>query len=289
MAKKEKLQLTEEQWNFINKKKLKNRNYADSLLSLWYRIEFYMKRYGYCDKTNKYFEKRLGLKPSSVKRYLDDLEKLGLIMRVRMGASERKLFAIRPKIEEKTVEDFGNKNASKTSFEPHNEPHIEPLYNKENKILNCENNLRVIVSNESLILEQEKLNQITEELKEKYPVEIVAEALRIYLFKKLEQKIYSVSKYIEGTCKNLIRNKKSRINKIHKRRKREELAELQQQKFEQMAEDKAQREENEDSLIKMFKEMAEDRAKRVTEIINLIGDYDWMNDDTLQFNLYANT
>ena len=44
MAKKEKLQLTEEQWNFINKKKLKNRNYADSLLSLWYRIEFYMKR-----------------------------------------------------------------------------------------------------------------------------------------------------------------------------------------------------------------------------------------------------
>ena len=52
-------------------------------------------------KTNKYFEKRLGLKPSSVKRYLDDLIKLGLVMRVRMGASERKLFAIRPKIEEK--------------------------------------------------------------------------------------------------------------------------------------------------------------------------------------------
>ena len=128
-----------------------------------------------------------------------------------------------------------------------------------------------------------------EEVKEKYPVEIVAEALRIYLFKKLEQKIYSVSKYIEGICKNLIRNKKSRIRKIYKRRKREELAELQQQKFEQMAEDKAQREENEDSLIKMFREMAEDRAKRLTEISNLIGDYDWMNDDTLQFNLYTNT
>ena len=289
MAKKEKLQLTEEQWDFINKKKLKNRNYADSLLSLWYRIEFYMKRYGYCDKTNKYFEKRLGLKPSSVKRYIDDLIKLGLVMRVRMGASERKLFAIRPKIEEKLTEDFGNKNASKTSIEPHNEPHIEPLYNKENKILNCENNLRVIVSNESLNLEQEELNKITEELKEKYPVEIVAEALRIYLFKKLEQKIYSVGKYIEGICKNLIRNKKSRINKIHKRRKREELAELQQQKFEQMAQDKADREANEDSLIKMFKEMAEQKAQRVTEISNLIGDYDWMNDDTLQFDLHANT
>ena len=132
-------------------------------------------------------------------------------------------------------------------------------------------------------LEQEELNKITEELKEKYPTEIVAEALRIYLFKKLEQKIYSVSKYIEGTCKNLIRNKKSRINKIHKRRKREELAELQQQKFEQMAEDKAQREENEDSLIKMFREMAQDRAKRVTQISNLIGDYDWMNDKILNF------
>ena len=126
-------------------------------------------------------------------------------------------------------------------------------------------------------------------MKEKYPVEIVAEALRIYLFKKLEQKIYSVGKYIEGICKNLIRNKKSRIRKIHKRRKREELAELQQQKFEQMAEQKAQREANEDSLIKMFKEMAEQKAQRVTQISNLIGDYDWMNDDTLQFDLYANT
>ena len=89
MSKKEKVQLTEEQWDFINKKKLKNRNYADSLLALWYRIEFYMKRYGFCDKTNKYFEKRLGLKPSSVKRYIDDLIKLGLVMRVRMGAGER--------------------------------------------------------------------------------------------------------------------------------------------------------------------------------------------------------
>ena len=103
-----------------------------------------------------------------------------------MGASERKLFTIRPKIEEKSAEDFGNKNASKTSIEPHNEPHIEPLYNKENKILNYENNLRVIVSNESLNSDEEKLNKITEELKEKYPTEIVAEALRIYLFKKLE-------------------------------------------------------------------------------------------------------
>ena len=136
---------------------------------------------------------------------------------------------------------------------------------------------------------EERVPQYLEELKEKYPVEIVAEALRIYLFKKLEQKIYSVGKYIEGTCKNLIRNKKSRIRKIHKRRKREELAELQQQKFEQMAEDKAQREENEDSVIKMFKEMAEQKAQRVTQISNLIGNYDWMNDDNLQFDLYANT
>ena len=56
-----------------------------------------------------------------------------------------------------------------------------------------------------------------------------------------------------------------------------------------MAQDKAQREENEDSVIKMFREMAEQKAQRVREISNLIGDYDWMNDDTLQFDLYANT
>ena len=39
----------------------------------------------------------------------------------------------------------------------------------------------------------------------------------------------------------------------------------------------------------MFREMAEQKAQRVTQISNLIGDYDWMNDDTLQFDLYANT
>lgn len=274
-----KLQLTKEQWNYLNTKKNKK-----TILATFYKIEFLQQAQGYCDYTYPELAKMLKIGVSTLKRCITELQNLGLLIKTKAHFWDKKLVAVRPKIEEK----LNVENIEKSTSEPLSGPTSGLIYINSNKILKYKK-ISNIVSNESLTSDEEKLNKITEELKEKYPVEIVAEALRIYLFKKLEQKIYSVSKYIEGTCKNLIRNKKSRIRKIHKRRKKEELAELQEQKFEQMAQDKAQREANEDSLIKMFKEMAEDRAKRVTEIINLIGDYDWMNDDNLQFDLYANT
>ena len=285
----QKLQLTKEQSDAINQKRYKNK-----LFALWYRIAFLQDTHGYCSETNPELAKKLGISKRSIASYINELEDLGLIKRVKTDYWHRRLYAIRPnlkdeKIEEKQALENANKLVDNSILETENTDVCTTnctetctIYINNSKNLNYKNNLSNIVSNESL-------NQITEELKEKYPTEIVAEALRIYLFKKLEQKIYSVFKYIEGICKNLIRNKKSRIRKIHKRRKREELAELQQQKFEQMAQDKAEREANEDSVIKMFREMAEDRAKRVREISNLIGDYDWINDDTLQFELYANT
>lgn len=274
-----KLNLTEEQWNYLNTKKNKK-----TILATFYKIEFLQQGQGYCDYTYPELAKMLKIGVSTLKRCITELQNLGLLIKTKAHFWDKKLVAVRPKIEEKSNVE----NIEKSTSEPLSGPTSGLIYINSNKILKYKK-ISNIVSNESLNLEQEELNKITEELKEKYPVEIVAEALRIYLFKKLEQKIYSVGKYIEGTCKNLIRNKKSRINKIHKRRKREELAELQQQKFEQMAEQKAQREANEDSLMTMFREMAEDRAKRVTEISNLVGDYDWMNDDNLQFDLYANT
>nr|DAI52382.1 MAG TPA: dissimilatory sulfite reductase D [Caudoviricetes sp.] len=251
MAKKEKLQLTEEQWNFINKKKLKNRNYADSLLSLWYRIEFYMKRYGFCDKTNKYFEKRLGLKPSSVKRYIDDLIKLGLVMRVRMGASERKLFAIRPKIEEKLTEDFGNKNASKTSFEPHNEPHIEPLYNKDIKSSNL---------NLSKVCIKETKNELSEMdieiLKCEYEEDIVMKSLHIFENAKNQKEIFNPLNYLKGICKKLLRNQKALARRIAKK---EKLEREQQRKFEEMAQNRTEQ--------PLYQPIPDDYY------------YDWMNDE----------
>ena len=197
-------------------------------------------------------------------------------MRVRMGASERKLFAIRPKIEEKPTEEIGNENVLENSSKTSSDLVSEPIYNKDNKIMNYENNLLFCnVSNESLS-ESEALTLVTEELKKKYPVEIVAEALRIYLFKKMEQKIYSVEKYIIGICKNLIKNKKSRIRKIYKRRKREEFEEQQQQKFKQMAQDKAEREQ--DSNYVMFNEMTTARYERMNVQITDDMYFDWMNE-----------
>lgn len=286
-----KLQLTKEQSDAINQKRYKNK-----LFALWYRIAFLQDTHGYCSETNPELAKKLGISKRSIASYINELEDLGLIKRVKADYWHRRLYAIRPnlkeeKIEEKQVLENANKVVDNSNLETENTDVCTTnctetctIYINNSKYLNYENNLSDnIVSNESLTSDEEKLNKITEELKEKYPVEIVAEALRIYLFKKLEQKIYSVGKYIEGTCKNLIRNKKSRIRKIYKRRKREEFEEQQQQKLEQMAQDKAEREANEESVIKMFREMAEDRAKRVTQISNLIGDYDWMNDDTLQF------
>ena len=278
-----KLQLTTEQSDAINQKRYKNK-----LFALWYRIAFLQDTYGYCSETNPELAKKLGISKRSIASYINELEDLGLIKRVKADYWHRRLYAIRPnlkdeKIEEKQVLENANKAVDNSNLETENTDVCTTnctetctIYINNSKYLNYENNLSDnIVSNESLS-ESEALTLVTEELKKKYPTEIVAEALRIYLFKKMEQKIYSVEKYIIGICKNLIKNKKSRIRKIYKRRKREEFEEQQQQKFKQMAQDKAEREQ--DSNYVMFNEMTTARYERMNVQITDDMYFDWMNE-----------
>ena len=279
----QKLQLTKEQSDAINQKRYKNK-----LFALWYRIAFLQDTYGYCSETNPELAKKLRISKRSIASYINELEDLGLIKRVKADYWHRRLYAIRPnlkeeKIEEKQALENANKVVDNSNLETENTDVCTTnctetctIYINNSKYLNYENNLSDnIVSNESLS-ESEALTLVTEELKKKYPTEIVAEALRIYLFKKMEQKIYSVEKYIIGICKNLIKNKKSRIRKIYKRRKREEFEEQQQQKFKQMAQDKAEREQ--DSNYVMFNEMTTARYERMNVQITDDMYFDWMNE-----------
>lgn len=270
---KEKIQLTEEQWEFINKKKLKSTAYAKKLLALFYKIEFYMKRYGFCDKTNKFFMKLLDVSHATVERYLNALEELGLIKRITTNGNIRKIFAMRPKIEEKT----SGEKSLQSSDEGHIEGHIEGVYNKGNKNYNLKNNNnKSIVSNESLT-ETDALKMLADDLRKKYPTEIVGEALRTYIFNKQSNKIYSPEKYIIGICKKLIRNKKSRQRKIYKQRKREELEAQHLKMFEEMKKDKATRQQLEGTKN-------QGNAK-----INDNMYYDWMNvkDPVEEYVLYC--
>ena len=270
---KEKIQLTEEQWEFINKKKLKSTAYAKKLLALFYKIEFYMKRYGFCDKTNKFFMKLLDVSHATVERYLNALEDLGLIKRITTNGNIRKIFAIRPKIEEK----ISDETSLNSSCEGHIEGHIEGVYNKGNKNYNLKNNNnKSIVSNESLT-ETDALKMLTEDLRKKYPTEIVGEALRTYIFNKQNDKIYSPEKYIIGICKKLIRNKKSRQRKIYKQRKREKAEAQRLKMFEEMKKDKATRQQLEGTENQGNTQINDDMY------------YDWMNvkDPVEEYLLYC--
>ena len=64
---------------------------------LWYKISYFEKKYGYCDKTNNDFARMLGVSLATIKRWIKKLEKLGLILKVKSSFWDRKLFAIRPK------------------------------------------------------------------------------------------------------------------------------------------------------------------------------------------------
>lgn len=267
----EKLQLTKEQWNYLNTKKNKK-----TILATFYKIEFLQQAQGYCDYTYPELAKMLKIGVSTLKRCITELQNLGLLIKTKAHFWDKKLVAVRPKIEEKSNVE----NIEKSTSEPLSGPTSGLIYINSNKILKYKK-INKVVSND-VISDEEKIEKVTKHLAKEYSTEIINEAIEIYELKKAETKINYIGAYLRGICKNLLKNKKSKTKKVRKQRQLE-------QKFEQMAQDKAEREANEDSLIKMFKEMAEDRAKRVREISNLIGDYDWMNDDTLQFNLYANT
>ena len=50
---------------------------------LWYKISYFEKKYGYCDKTNNDFARMLGVSLATIKRWIKKLEKLGLILKVK--------------------------------------------------------------------------------------------------------------------------------------------------------------------------------------------------------------
>ena len=178
----QKLQLTKEQSDAINQKRYKNK-----LFALWYRIAFLQDTHGYCSETNPELAKKLGISKRSIASYINELEDLGLIKRVKADYWHRRLYAIRPnlkdeKIEEKQVLENANKVVDNSNLETENTDVCTTnctetctIYINNSKYLNYENNLsNNIVSNESLNYDEEKLNKITEELKEKDHVEILA-------------------------------------------------------------------------------------------------------------------
>lgn len=185
----------------MNKSLGRNR---DTVLALWYKIEYFQNKYGYCDKTNPDFARMLGIGLATVKRCLAKLIELGLVSKVKSDYWHRKLFAIRPIVE------------------PINEPVSEPIYNKAYKNIKNKNNL---VS----IKEEVTLKKIEIEiLKDEFEEEIVSKSIHIFNMNKSEQKIYNAFRYTRGICLKLIRNKKSLERKEAKKRKQlaffEELA-----------------------------------------------------------------
>ena len=182
----------------MNKSLGRNR---DTVLALWYKIEYFQNKYGYCDKTNPDFARMLGIGLATVKRCLAKLIELGLVSKVKSDYWHRKLFAIRPIVE------------------PINEPVSEPIYNKAYKNIKNKNN---VVS----IKEEVTLKKIEIEiLKDEFEEEIVSKSIHIFNMNKSEQKIYNAFRYTRGICLKLIRNKKSLERKEAKKRKQLEIYE----------------------------------------------------------------
>ena len=171
---------------------------------LWYKISYFEKKYGYCDKTNNDFSRMLGVSLATIKRWIKKLEKLGLILKVKSSFWDRKLFAIRP-------ENKAENSVDNSTSEPTNEPTNEPIYNKEYKEIKDKNNL--VVSNEVIKTEQEIIDTAIQVLNKMYPAEIVKEATSIFELAKNEKTISNIGGYLYGICKNLIKNKKSKAKK----------------------------------------------------------------------------
>ena len=157
----------------------------DTVLALWYKIEYFQSKYGYCDKTNPDFARMLGIGLATVKRCLNKLIELGLVSKVKSDFWHRKLFTIRP------------------SVEPISEPVSEPIYNKVYKDINNKN--KVVSIKEDAALKEIEI----EILKDEFEDEIVSKSIHIFNMNKNEQKIFNAFKYTRGICLNIIRNKKS--------------------------------------------------------------------------------
>ena len=109
----------------------KNRN---TVLAVWYKIAYFEKRYGYCDKTDGDFSRMLDISIPTVQRALRKLIKLGLVKKEKPDFWHRKLYVIRPDQEimetvnkEEVIEQVKNVDTS-------NDPLYSIVYgNKYNK------------------------------------------------------------------------------------------------------------------------------------------------------------
>lgn len=190
----------------MNKELGRNRN---TVLALWYKIEYFQNKYGYCDKTNNDFSRMLGISLATVKRCMTKLIELGLVSKVKSDYWHRKLFAVRP------------------TTEPVNEPVSEPIYNKAYKDNKNKNNVVSIKEEEATLSETD-----IEILKDEFEEEIVSKSIHIFNMNKNEQKIFNPFKYTRGICLKIIRNRK---NLERKQAKKDALERKQLALFEELA------------------------------------------------------
>lgn len=190
----------------MNKELGRNRN---TVLALWYKIEYFQNKYGYCDKTNNDFSRMLGISLATVKRCMAKLIELGLVSKVKSDYWHRKLFAVRP------------------VSEPVNEPISEPIYNNVYKEIKNKNNV-VSIKEEVATLSETDI----EILKDEFEEEIVSKSIHIFNMNKKEKKIFNSLKYTRGICQKIIRNRK---NLERKQAKKEALERKQQALFEELA------------------------------------------------------
>lgn len=186
-----------------------------TVLALWYKIEYFQNKYGFCDKTNPDFARMLGISLATVKRCLEKLIELGLISKVKSGFWHRKLFAVRP------VTDVKN-NVN----EPVSEPVSEPIYNKGYKNIKNKNNV-VSIKEETTLKEIE-----IEILKDEFEEEIVSKSIHVFNMAKKEKNIFNPFKYTRGICLNILKNKRSLERK---QAKKEAYEKKQLQLFEEIA------------------------------------------------------
>lgn len=221
----------------VNKELGRNRN---TVLALWYKIEYFQNKYGYCDKTNTDFSRMLGISLATVKRCIAKLIELGLVSKVKSDYWHRKLFAVRPANDQQmTSEEPAN--------EPVNEPISEPIYNKAYKNIK---NINKVVS----IKEESTLSEMDIEiLKDEFEEEIVSKSIHIFSMSKKEQKIFNPFKYTRGICLNIIRNRK----KLERKQAKKEALEREK--------------------TALFEELASKRTKPVVTVVDPNYYYDWMS------------
>ena len=196
----------------------RNRN---MVLSLWYKINYFEQKYGYCDKTNPDFARMLDVSVRTIERALRKLIELGLVSKVKSSYWHRKLYAIRPEQEQVVNEPVKEINDSNSNDDTVLNSSNDPLYaivynNKYNKDKYNEYHTTTKEEVETPVKVEIKPIEV-EILKDEFESEIVEKAL--YILEQKEEKVFNPLKYTRGICLNIIKNKKSLARKEAKKQK----------------------------------------------------------------------